>query len=374
MNLVGEKFLKLWTYGALARRVFTKIPVFGEIRENIYLSWWSSAAKELGADITELKQGYYRISKGDKSTVVKGHLLNIDTYMNLMLVGDKPFVHGMLQSSGYKVPRYTEYDLSSMSKASAFMNTVGGRCVVKPSGGSGGFGVTTGVDSRKRLWAATVASGSASYRQKPMIEEEIEGDSYRLLFLDGKLIDAVKRCRPTVVGDGKSTIRQLIDSENKERLGSGPSRSFSLLTVDLDSKFFLEDKGMKLHHVPSAGEIVAVKNVANQNSNRDNSTVRDDVHPYFHSLGQGISSILGIKLVGVDVMARDITVPLDESGGVINEINIPPGLHYHELIANPEKKANVCLHILDYIFSGAKLDFSVATSSLGDETLDRMCM
>jgi len=363
MNFLEMQIMNLWRYGALTQRLLTKIPVFKSIRERVYLTWWMSAAEELGAEFTDLGEGFCRIRKGDSSTIMQGHLVNIDTYLNLMLVGNKPFIHKMLKSSGYRIPQYREYDFTDLDSASDFLASVGGRCVVKPSSGSGGFGVTTGVDSRKRLRRATIAAAAASFRQRPMIEEEVEGDSFRLLFLDGRLIDAVKRCRPTVIGDGKSTIRQLIDKENGERLGPGPSRAFSYLTVDLDSKFYMEDKGLTLKSIPSAGEMLAVKNVANQNSDRDNSSVRNEVHPYFHELGQRVSSLLGVTLIGMDIMAPDLTVPLDESGGIINEVNIPPGFHYHELISNSADKANVCTLILDYIFSGAKIELTLPAST-----------
>ena len=224
-NRLAGSVLKVWLYGALARRVLTSKPTFTEVREGAFRKWWAAAAAELGADVVDLEQGFCRISKGGRSTILQEHFLSIDTYMNLKLVGNKPFVHWLLRSHGYRVPRYVEFTLSELEKAWEFMQAVGGRCVVKPSSGSGGFGVTTGVNSRKRLRQAAIASATASYQQVPMIEEEFDGDSYRLLFLDGKLIDAVKRCRPTVIGDGKSTIRQLIDGENKQRLGSGPSRA-----------------------------------------------------------------------------------------------------------------------------------------------------
>ena len=99
--------------------------------------------------------------------------------------------------------------------------------------------------------------------------------------------------------------------------------------------------------------------VANENSNRDNFSVDGIVHPHFHKLGKHFSSVLGIKLIGVDVMATDISVSLDESGGVINELNIPPGLHYHELIANRGAQTNVATQILDNVFSGSDLQISM---------------
>jgi len=124
MNFLGGQLMHLWLYGALAQRVLTKIPVFQPIRERIYLSWWTSVAKEMGVEITDLGQGYCRITKGDRATVIQGHCVNVDTYLNLMLVDNKPFVHKMLEDSGYRVPRY---------KAFEFTDPLGGVALLSPA-------------------------------------------------------------------------------------------------------------------------------------------------------------------------------------------------------------------------------------------------
>jgi cyanophycin synthetase len=274
----------------------------------------------------------------------------------------------MLKEQGYRVPQYSHYQLSELGKARSFMDSVEGRCVVKPRSGSGGRGITTGVADYFRLMQASIAATTMFYTQQPMIEEEIAGESFRLLFLDGSMIHAIKRCRPSVVGDGRSTIRRLIEKENWERLNSKPIRSLTAINVDLDCKYYLKDNGMSLDDVPPAGEIVAIKNVVNENSDRDNFPVRDEVHPYFHKLGSQMSSQLGIKLLGIDVIAADLSLSLDESGGVINELNIPPGLHYHELTGNSDEYTDVATRILENILSGSVLQTSVPAM-----TLDRVC-
>jgi cyanophycin synthetase len=359
MNFFSRHLLSARRYYALARRVLTKKPQIAGVSAQFYREYWLAAARELGADITDLGEELFRITKDTRSTLVQYHHLNIDTYLNFMLVAQKPFIYNFLCENGYKVPRYLEYELSDLEKASSFMNAVKGRCVVKPRSGSGGMGITTGVANGHRLKQASIAAMNSTYGQRPMIEEEIAGDSFRLLFLDGSLIHAIKRCRPSVVGDGKSTIRKLIDKENWERLNLRPIRSLVSLNMDLDCRFYLKDNDLTLDAVPPAGEVVFVKNVANENSSRDNFAVKNKVHPHFHKLGKHFSSVLGIKLIGLDIMSTDISVSLDESGGVINELNIPPGLHYHELIANREGQTNVATQILDHVLSGSDLQISV---------------
>ena len=268
-----------------------------------------------------------------------------------MIADQKTLVHRVLSQNGYPIPMHKEYVLNDLQDIANWIRTEKGRFVVKPTGSSGGSGVTTGVNSAKRLRSASITAAEVFYKQEILIEKEFSGDSYRLLYLNGKLIDAIKRMRPSVIGDGKHTIRQLSHDENMQRSGSGP-RALGNLTIDLDCKFYLQDNGISLDTVPKSGELVRVKNVANQNSPRDNFTVRDRVHPYYYELGKNVSSIFGFKLIGVDLMAPNLDAPLDENGGVINEINIPPGLHYHALIANSEDRADIGPQILDYIFTG----------------------
>ena len=162
MHALDGRFLNLCRYFGLAHRLLTQKAMFAAARERFYYDYWSEAAEDLGAQVRDLGQGYLRITNGGgRSTLVQFHHVNIDTYLNLMLVGNKPLIHKILRENGYKVPRYIQYDLLDLNKACSFMNEVKGRCVVKPSAGSGGTGITTGVNTRKRLRRASLAAASS---------------------------------------------------------------------------------------------------------------------------------------------------------------------------------------------------------------------
>jgi len=360
MPILKGRLLTPWRYAEVARRHWkrnTKRPMT-YLREELYQRFWNEAARRAGADIVAVGDNYFQISKDGRSTLVQFHYVNIDTYFNMMVVGQKPLIHKMLNENGYTVPRYLEYDLRSLDQAWQFLRGLNGRAVVKPCGASGGAGITTGIDDYRRLRRASIVASAAHSRKRMMIEEELPGDSYRLLFLDGDLIDAIKRSRPSVIGDGRRTIRELIADENRQRRASGPSRSLIPLNIDLDCKYYLRDQGLSLSSVPNAGERTYVKNVSNENSSRDNATVRHEVHPDLLAMGRHVRALLGTKLIGIDYMASDISAPLSGGGG-FNEINIPPGLHYHELIANEPDKAQVGARILEFILSNRELEMSL---------------
>lgn len=351
------RLLILGSYFSVLKRAFSRTPRAHFGRETLYAELWQTAARAIGAEIQAVENNFFRISKNGRVTTVQFHYVNIDTYFNLMLVAQKPLVCKLLHEHGYPTPRYREFDPYTLDRARSFLSEIGTSAVVKPRRGSGGGGVTTGVNNESRLRKASSVA-AANWSQKMMIEEQCEGESYRLLFLNGELIDAIKRCRPTVVGDGRQSIRELIDSENHDRTASTSCRALVALNADLDCRFWLQDHGMTLASVPKAGERTIVKGVANENSIDDNFSVHTEVHSDFKKMGKQLSSSLGLKLIGIDLMSTDITSPIEKNQCMVNEINIPPGLHYHELIKNAECRINVGARILEYVLAGHDISMS----------------
>jgi len=200
--------------------------------------------------------------------------------------------------------------------------------VIKPAGGTGGgLGVTTGIRTRWQL--ARAAFAAAGHGGDVLIEEQVEGSDYRLLYLDGVLIDAVMRKPPTLIADGRSSLLQLIRGANAERASRGAEVAQNLLTFDMDMKNTLAKQGYTLASVPTAGTEVTLKTAINENSGDGNIGVRALVCDAVAEAGARAAALAGVRLAGVDVITRDPRVPLSESGGVILEVNSPPGYYWH---------------------------------------------
>ena len=116
--------------------------------------------------------------------------------------------------------------------------------------------------------AAAVSSGSFSTepqlkralqnarppRRSVLIERQIEGDSYRLLYLDGKLLDVIRRPPPMLEGDGVSTIRKGVRLEYERRIAAGHDPAgWKPFDLDLDCLTVLEHGGRDLNSVLAAG-------------------------------------------------------------------------------------------------------------------------
>lgn len=344
----------------LVKRVRTRLSfadsaleaAYGLVSARYFREYWSKAASAVGAEIEEIGDHFHEIRRGDRKTFVWRFMVMLDTFLGRMIVDNKLLTQRLLARHGWVQPPQLEFDEGNVDPALQFLDNLrheGKTAVVKPKSGSRGRGITTGIESRQELVRA--ASWAATFETKLIVEQHIEGTSYRLLFLDGELIDTVRRDSPTVIGDGKHNIRDLMRRENDSRLSAPPYTSLIPLKVDLDCKRTLRQQGISLGHVPAKGQLVRVKTVVNQNSSRDNHSIRSGVHPSFAELGRRFARDLNLCLFGMDVIALDISVPLAQSGGVLNELNIPPGLHYHDLVSHETPKVPVGEMVLNAVLS-----------------------
>jgi cyanophycin synthetase len=139
----------------------------------------------------------------------------------------------------------------------------------------------------------------------------------------------VVRRPPTVTGDGTSSVHRLVQQANAERIQGGPAVSHGLLRIDMDMKRTLARQGMSLASVPGKGEVVTLKTAINENCGADNETVTHLLGSALIEEGARAAAVTGVRLAGVDVITRNPGVSLRESGGVILEVNSPPGYYWH---------------------------------------------
>lgn len=323
-------------------------PKFETFRQRFYDQLWQKVAEDMDAKIEDFGYGFSKISRAAQHTFVMQAKVMLDDHLSLRLAGNKPLVHRILSERNYPIQDYREYTLHSLAKAHDFMQKIGGACVVKPAAATGaGNGITTKIRNRQQLRKASL--WAATFSNRLLIEKEMAGSSFRLLYLGGMFIDAVRRDSPVVTGDGAHSIAQLMLAENRRRLQGNEIVALSPLEVDYECQLCLRERGYELSTVPAAGETVKLKTVVNQNSASENETVRASVHPSIIQIGAEIAALFRLELVGVDLITPDITKPLPETGGVINEINTNPGLHHHYLIQNKTDQADVARTILEYI-------------------------
>ncbi len=309
-----------------------------------YRRIWEDAAVAVGADLEELADDFLVLSRDGIQTVLWRHLVMLDHPATSALALDKSVVHRLLTEDGLPVPEHLEADRRDRESALEFLAGSAERYVIKPANGtSGGTGVTCGVESAEDLWRSWL--GAARWDSRILIERQTKGEEYRLLFLDGELLNAVHRQRPCVTGNGTDSVLALIEAENDRRLDVRNREASRLIDVDLDCELAVRHSGLSLRSVAASDQLVTVKGTVSQNAIADNSTVRS-LSPQLVRQAARAAELLHLQLAGIDLVTPDPTISLTEAGGTILEVNATPGLHYHYQVTDREHATPVAVPIL----------------------------
>jgi cyanophycin synthetase len=225
---------------------------------------------------------------------------------------------------------------------------VGFPLVVKPVSGNHGRGITTNITNEADAVIAFHAAKEVS--RTVIVERFITGDDYRLLVINYKLVAAAKRTAAHVIGDGKSTIKELVDLINSDpRRGYGHEKVLTQITINDLTLGILEEKGLTVDSVVPAGEFVKLKDTANLSTGGTAEDVTDVVHPYNIFMAERIARIIDLDICGIDIMTTNIGQPLPETGGAVLEVNAGPGFRMH-LSPSDGLPRNVAGHVLDMLY------------------------
>jgi cyanophycin synthetase len=237
---------------------------------------------------------------------------------------DKDLTNRLLKSVGVPVPEGRT--VSSAEEAWEAAEDIGLPVVVKPIDGNHGRGVSLDLHSREEVMAAwKVAEPHGS---EVLVERCIPGNEHRLLVVGGKLVAAARGESLYALGDGRSTVQELVDTQinTDPRRGNSEEHPLNLVEPREDGAILLdlERQGLTPDSVPAAGRRVLIQR--NGNVSID---CTDEVHPEVAHAVCLAARTVGLDIAGVDLVAQDIGRPLAEQGGGIVEVNAGPGLLMH---------------------------------------------
>ncbi len=258
---------------------------------------------------------------------------------------NKDLTKQLLTSCGVPVPEGRVVD--SPKDAWDAAEDIGVPVVVKPTDANHARGVSTELMTRAEIEAAyhlAEAEGS-----EVLVERFIRGNEHRLLVVGGKLAAAVRGETVSVLGDGVATIRELIDQQINSDPRRGEEEEFPLdmLLVDKNPavKFEIERQGYTADSILPKDVSIIV-----QRSGNVAFDVTDIVHPEVAATVSLAARVVGLDIAGIDLVAEDISKPLDAQGGAIVEVNAGPGLLMHLKPAEGQPRP-VGKAIVDHLFA-----------------------
>ena len=242
------------------------------------------------------------------------------------IADSKDWTKQILGDAGIPVPQgRVVHNLEEARSAAA---AIGYPVVTKPLSGNHGRGITTNIADEDTLRDGYAAA--AARHDEVVVETYIRGEDHRILVVDGKLIAAARRRPAHVVGDGTSTLATLIERENADpRRGVGHENLLTKIHVDEQTERLVEQAGLSFDSVIPGGEIVYLKSTANISTGGTATDLTDDVHPEVRHACERMARLMGLDIIGIDLLAETLTKPLeDQSAGVV-EVNAGPGFRMH---------------------------------------------
>lgn len=278
------------------------------------------AAKKRQWDVAIISERYaiYKLSLPDGRHFYVRNITSIKTAMvNSLISNHKEVFQDIAEAMAIPMPQTLQFNGNNKT-ANDFLD-LHKRVVVKPTDQSHGHGVTVDIENKADLEAGIALAQTCS--KNILIQQQVYGDDYRLLFIDNKLAAAAIREPAFIIGDGKNTIHDLIVAENASANRSDGYQNTLTTINEKAAAAYLKDRATL---IPAMGEKVQVIGTANIGQGGVAIDVTDTIEPRLVAIGQAIVDHFDMGLCGVDIMYKSDGEPY------VIEINAGPSLGLHE--------------------------------------------
>ncbi|WP_295756623.1 cyanophycin synthetase [Undibacterium sp.] len=242
------------------------------------------------------------------------------------IASDKDLTKTLLQSCGVPVPEGSL--VKSAEEAWEEAQDIGLPVVVKPYDGNHGRGVSLNLMTEADVVAAYHLAARKGDSKSVIVERFVTGNEHRLLVVGKHVVAAAKGEALWVIGNGTSNIIELVDEQinTDPRRGTNEDSPLNAIAPQHGAEHILEleRQGLTAYSIPLDGQKVLIQ--PNGNVAFD---VTDEVHPEVARAAALAARIVGLDIAGVDLVADDISRPLEEQRGAIIEVNASPGLLAH---------------------------------------------
>ncbi|MBD2776951.1 acetate--CoA ligase family protein [Iningainema tapete] len=296
-------------------------------------------------------EGLMQYGYGKKQVRGVAATFNCDSHLDSDFTTRKDDCKAFLNNFGFPVPQgdivFTEREAFGVAKE------IGYPVAVKPVSGHKGIGVTAEVRDDDELESAFNRAVKAIPEQEPtrvIVEQSISGADFRLLCVNGRFVAATERRPAWVVGDGDSTIDELIREENRQpKRWDTPTSPMSKIQCDDAMEQYLEQQRLSLDSVLEKDRTVYLRKVANLSAGGVSIDATRTVHPDNIILAQDIAQHFNLTCLGIDVITPTLSKSWKSGNFAILEINAAPGILMH---LNPAigESVDVPSHILETFF------------------------
>ena len=268
------------------------------------------------------------VGNGNLEYVKQATKTSLDTYVAFLAMENKEVTKVILDNAGFRVPAgETFFDVDHAMEA--FDKFANKEIVVKPKTTNFGLGIvmfkplTNEQDYKNAL---EIAFG---FDDEVLVEEFLHGQEYRFLVIGNKCLSVLKRVAANVVGDGTSTIAQLVEKKNEHPWrATGHTAPLEKIVLGEIELLNLEHQDLTPDSVLEAGVRVDLRDNSNISTGGDSVEVTNETHEFFKQQAIAASHAIGAKICGADLIINGELSNPESDYGII-ELNFNPAIHMH---------------------------------------------
>lgn len=281
------------------------------------------AAHDLNMPYYHLMSNVYAVGYGINSRWFESTISDQTSLLGVRFARNKHESNALLRKMGF--PMTVNDRVRSIEDAIHKAEKLGFPVVIKPSNLDGGEGVWSGIKDKETLISAY--KQATPYSKKIIIEKHVDGLDFRLTIFRGQLIKTMLRRPGGVIGNGRSTILELIEEaqSNPQIARRSQEKNKKILTLDNEAKTLLQEFNVSEQTILENDRFIPLRRKANAYAGGLTHLIdRSHIHPENIRLAQRVASALRLDFAGIDLIISDISKPWHEVGGVICEVNAQP--------------------------------------------------
>jgi cyanophycin synthetase len=314
-----------------------------------------------------------QLGQGKFQQRIRATMTSTTAAIGVDIASDKKLTTQLLGAAGLPVPRSEM--VRTEAEAVQAARRVGFPVVTKPLDGNHGRGVVLDLRDDDAVRRGFARAKAEARRGVMIVESFVTGNDYRCLVVGGHLVAVAQRVPAHVTGDGKHTIRELVDITNQDpRRGIGHEKVLTRIKVDDEAERLVRSQGFGLDDVPPKDEFVKLVSTGNMSTGGISIDRTFEIHEDNAEIAEEAARVVGLDVAGIDFIAPDITQPVRETGGAIVEVNAAPGFRMHTNPTEGEPQY-VAKPVIDLLFpqgTPARIPIVAVTGSNGKTTTVRM--
>jgi GNAT-family acetyltransferase (TIGR03103 family) len=304
---------------AINERLFVGAPPEAGLNPYARIIVDEARRRGIGVEVVDAEGGFFRLSSGGRSILCRESLSELTSAVAMSLCDDKAATRRAVARAGVRVPEAIEFD--TRENLEAFLRRHGS-VAVKPARGEQGRGVSVGLETIEEAMQAV--ERARAHCERVLVEQCVTGEDLRLIVIGYKLVAAAIRRPARVIGDGASTIRELIERQSRRRAAATGGES--KIPLDAETERCVAKAGFGLDDALPSGQEINVRKAANLHTGGTIHDVTAEVHPSLVDAAVRAARALDVPVTGIDFMVRSPRQP----GYWFIEANERPGLANHE--------------------------------------------